>query len=86
MKVEVKLFGAFRAHEAGDRVELELAPGATVADLRERLAAYAGAHWPAFCPKLLQVSAFASDTAVLRDADPLPADGRLAVLPPVSGG
>jgi len=26
------------------------------------------------------------DVEILRDGDPLPADGRLAVLPPVSGG
>ncbi|MCO5054132.1 MoaD/ThiS family protein [Thermomonas sp.] len=86
MKVEVKLFGAFRDYEADARVTLELTPEAKVADVRDALAAYAGAHWPQFCPKLLKYSAFASERAVLREGDPIPADGRMAVLPPVSGG
>ncbi|HRO86742.1 MAG: MoaD/ThiS family protein [Chiayiivirga sp.] len=86
MKVEVKLFGAFRDHQPDGCVHLELAPGARVDDLRLALEAYASAHWPAFCPKLLKYSAFASEKAVLREADPVPEDGRMAVLPPVSGG
>jgi molybdopterin synthase sulfur carrier subunit len=86
VKVEVKLFGAFRDHQPDGCVHLELAPGARVDDLRLALEAYASAHWPAFCPKLLKYSAFASEKAVLREADPVPEDGRMAVLPPVSGG
>jgi len=86
VKVEVKLFGAFRDHQPDGCVHLELAPGARVDDLRLALEAYASAHWPAFCPKLLKYSAFASEKAVLREADPIPDDGRMAVLPPVSGG
>jgi molybdopterin synthase sulfur carrier subunit len=86
MNIEVKLFGAFRDHQPDARVALELAEGATVADLRRALEAHAAAHWPAFNPKLLAYSAFASDKSVLRETDALPADGRLAVLPPVSGG
>ncbi len=86
MKVEVKLFGAFRDHQPDGCVHLELAPGARVDDLRLALEAYASAHWPAFCPKLLKYSAFASEKAVLREADPVPEDGRMAVLPPGSGG
>lgn len=86
MKVEVKLFGAFRDHQPDGCVHLELAPGARVDDLRLALEAYASAHWPAFCPKLLKYSAFASEKVVLREADPVPEDGRMAVLPPVSGG
>jgi molybdopterin synthase sulfur carrier subunit len=34
----------------------------------------------------LHSSALASDSAVLRDHEAVPADGRMAVLPPVSGG
>ncbi len=86
MKVEVKLFGAFRDHETESKVILEFAPEARVADVRQGLAAYADAHWPQFSPKLLAASAFASEHAVLREDDPIPADGKMAVLPPVSGG
>ncbi len=86
MKIDVQLFGAFRDHQPEARIALELAEGATVADLRRALEAHALAHWPAFNPKLLAYSAFASETSVLRESDALPADGRMAVLPPVSGG
>lgn len=86
MKVTLSLFGAFRSFDPGAQVTLELADGACVADLRAALDAYGQAHWPGFSPGLLQRSAFASDTTVLRDAEALPADGRMAILPPVSGG
>jgi sulfur-carrier protein len=86
MTITLNLYGAFRDHAADGRVELALADGACVADLRAALEAHARAHWTGFNPALLRVSAFASDSEVLRDADPLPADGRVAILPPVSGG
>lgn len=86
MKVAIKLFGAFRDHEPSGQVTLEIADGARVADLRQALAAFAAAHWPRFRPGLLEYSAFASETAVLRETEPVPADGHVAILPPVSGG
>ena len=86
MKVEVKLFGAFREFEPEAKLLLELAADAQVADVRRALSAHAGEHWPHFSPTLLAHSAFASEHAVLREGDPIPADGRMAVLPPVSGG
>lgn len=86
MKVDVSLFGAFRELDPGARVELEVPEAARVADLRAALDAHARAHWPGYRPELLKVSAFASEHAVLRDADPLPPGVPMAVLPPVSGG
>lgn len=86
MKVELGLFGAFRSHDPGARVVLELPEGARVADLREALDRHAREHWPAYRPELLKASAFASETTVLRDADAVPAGVAMAVLPPVSGG
>ena len=86
MKVEVKLFGAFRAHDPGATLELELPDEARVADLREALDRHAREHWPAYRPELLKASAFASETTVLRDAEPVPEGVAMAVLPPVSGG
>lgn len=86
MKVEVSLFGAFRSHDPGARVVLEVPEGARVSDLREALDHHARAHWPAYRPELLKASAFASETTVLRDAEPVPAGAMMAVLPPVSGG
>ena len=86
MKVEVKLFGAFRDYQAEAFVRLDVPAQAKVADVRSALSAYAGSHWPQCNPKLLDYSAFASEQAVLRESDPIPADGQMAVLPPVSGG
>jgi molybdopterin synthase sulfur carrier subunit len=86
VKVELSLFGAFRSHDPGARLVLDVPEGARVADLREALDRHARAHWPAYRPELLKASAFASETAVLRDAEAVPAGVAMAVLPPVSGG
>lgn len=86
MKVQVRLFGAFRSFDPRAQVELELPEGACVADLRVALEQYGLAHWGGFKPALLRYSAFASETTLLRNADLLPAYGSVAVLPPVSGG
>lgn len=86
MKVELSLFGAFKAHDPGARIELEVPEGARVADLREALDRHAREHWPSYRPELLKVSAFASETAVMRDAEALVPGVAMAVLPPVSGG
>ena len=86
MRVEVSLFGAFREYEPSARVTLELAEGTRVADVRSALSAYGQAHWPGFNDGLLQRSAFASDTTILRDHESVPAGARMVVLPPVGGG
>lgn len=86
MNLELSLFGAFREYEPSARIRLDVSPDATVADVREAFARYAQAHWPTFRPALLKSSAFASESTVLREHEPVPADGRMAVLPPVSGG
>lgn len=85
MRFEIQLFGALREVEPGGRLVLE-APASDVGGLRAALAAHAGGAWPEGPRALLARSAFASETSILRDADPLPEDGRLALLPPVSGG
>jgi molybdopterin synthase sulfur carrier subunit len=86
MKIEVRLFGAFRDYDPAAVVHLELPDDARVADVRAALDAHGRAHWPGFQPALLQRSALASENTVLRDHEALPANGRMAVLPPVSGG
>lgn len=85
MDIELELFGALRDLEPGDRMQLPVA-GTTVADLRAALASHAAARWPRISPGLLNSCAFATPSTVLRDSQPLPADGRMVVLPPVSGG
>ena len=85
MNIELSLFGAFREH-AAQPIELELPDDANVRDLRDAIGAFARVCWPTMRPGLLARSAFASEYRVLQDADPLPRDGRVALLPPVSGG
>ncbi|HEX2597040.1 MAG TPA: MoaD/ThiS family protein [Luteimonas sp.] len=86
MKIDIQLFGAFRDHDPAARVQLDVPDDARVADVRAALDAYGRAHWPRFQPALLQRSALASDSAVLRDHEAVPGGRRMAVLPPVSGG
>ena len=85
MIIELELFGALRGLETGDRLSLEVS-GNRVVDLRAALAAHAATHWPNLAPGLLAKCAFATHSEILRDAAALPDDGRMAALPPVSGG
>lgn len=85
MDIELELFGALRGLEPGDRLQLAIA-GDSVGDLRAALAVHAATRWPRVSPGLLGSCAFATKDSVLRDSDALPRDGRMVVLPPVSGG
>lgn len=86
MKVELSLFGVFRSFDPEARIVLEVDDGARIGDLRRALQRHAEGHWSGFKPSLLSSSAFASEQSVLRDGEAVPANGRLAILPPVSGG
>lgn len=84
-QVTVQLFGAFSDLDPQREIAVEVA-GDKVADLRAALRALLPVRWPQFRAGLLDYSAFADGQRVLRDHDALPGDGRVAVLPPVSGG
>ena len=86
MKVEVALFGAFRDFDRRARIQVEVPDDASVAQLRQAVRAHGETHWPLFNAGLLASSAFASNEAVLRDREPVPADGNVVLLPPVCGG
>ena len=81
MRVKAKLFAGIRELVGGSEVVVDLADGATVRDLEERL----GFDYPRLEP-LLPSLAFAVDeeyTArdhVLHDGD------EVAIIPPISGG
>lgn len=83
--IQVQLFGAF-SELVPDRVLQVEVDGDSVADLRRAMHEQLTQRWPAFRSGLLAYSAFADEQRVLRDSEPLPVDGRVAVLPPVSGG
>lgn len=82
MRVCVSLFGALRQYYSEDDIEVDVIEGARIADLHHTLGAHGQAHWATFRAGLLRVSAFASDTTPLCDDDSVPADGRIAILPP----
>ena len=81
MIIHVHLFARARDLARTDRIDTELAEGATVADLRRRLAA----DYPALAG-LLERSAIAVDNDFADDSRVLPANAEVALLPPVSGG
>lgn len=85
MQVELELFGALRGLQPEDRMQLAV-EGPAVTDARVALQTHALRHWPQAAQALLPSCAFATTSEILRDPQPLPADRKLAVLPPVSGG
>ena len=82
-EVTIHLFGAFRQPGLGDRLEIAVPVDADIAELRRATGEYLG-PWPN-ARALLESSAFATDTAVLSEQDPVP-DGEMSILPPVCGG
>lgn len=85
-RITLSLYGAFRDLASTPMLRFELPQAQRIADLRDALPAQFAAEHAERARALIAVSAFASDTALLRDSDPLPADGALSILPPVSGG
>ena len=81
MIVRVRLFAAARQLVGAERVELELADGATVADLRRAMSAQFTA-----AAGLLPQSLFAIDTEYAHDDTVVAPTAEIAVIPPVSGG
>ena len=81
MTFEVRLFARAKDLAGAESVRVELPPGATVAELRRRLAA----ERPALAG-LLTRCAIAVNDEFADDALTLPHTAEVAVLPPVSGG
>jgi molybdopterin converting factor subunit 1 len=81
MTVTVRLFARARDLAGADALVVELPAGATVAQLRGRLAE----RCPALAA-LLARSALAVDGEFAREDQPLDGAGEVALLPPVSGG
>lgn len=81
MTVRVLLFAAARDHAGADAVAVELAPGATVAQVRAALAQ----QLPGLA-SLLSRSAVAVNHDFAEDHRVLVAGDEVAIIPPVSGG
>ena len=81
MTVRVRLFAAAKDTAGCDTLELDLPDGATVADLRRRIAA----HIPQLANLLSRVM-FVIDAEYAGDDHRIPPEADLACIPPVSGG
>ncbi|MCB1553305.1 MAG: hypothetical protein KDJ14_05805 [Xanthomonadales bacterium] len=86
IQIQLDLYGACRDLHSQPSLSLALPQDSLVGALRAALPACFDRADLARATALVASSAFASDSALLRDADVIPADGRLAILPPVSGG
>ena len=73
-------------HQAPIWKQEHFVDGATIGDVKAALGAYAASHWDGWHERILRSTVLASKEAVLRNDDPVPPDGHLAILPPVSGG
>ena len=83
-EIRIKLFGGFRQLRSESTLVVDLESASTVADLRSRIARVFRDDENAL--GLLKASAFATDSRVLDDAESVPGDAELALLPPVCGG
>jgi molybdopterin synthase catalytic subunit len=81
MTRRARCFARLKDLAGADVLTADLPPGATVGDLRRRLAA----DHPALAG-LLARCAVAVDDEFADDALPLPPNAEVALLPPVSGG
>lgn len=80
--VTVRLFAMLRERAGADRLALELPPGATVADVLDRLAAD-----PRLCGALPRESlVLAVNRTYAREDERLSPGDELALIPPVAGG
>ena len=84
-EIIVQLFGAFSELDAQRQLSVAV-EGGQVSDLRRALRVLLQERFPQFRAGLVDYSAFADEQRVLRDNELLPSDGRVAILPPVSGG
>jgi sulfur-carrier protein len=81
MIVKVKLFAVAKDLAGRDVLSIELPPGATIAELRQRIAS----QHPAL-NNVLSHALWAVDAHYAEDATPLNELSNVALIPPVSGG
>jgi molybdopterin converting factor small subunit len=77
----VRLFATFRDLAGADAISVPLEPGASVSDLRERLATM----WPNMRGLLAKSAVAVNEEYAAGDREIRPGDD-LALIPPVSGG
>ena len=87
-RVRLRLFGAFRDVARGGELTLDVPPGTTVANLRAHVKEELARAVPTRRHvELVDLSALASESAILPESHPLgDGDVCLSILPPVCGG
>lgn len=80
--IKVRLFGAFRQDNPESSLTVEIPEQGRVGDLRQAMEAALESE---NARSLLKASAFATDSEVLDDHDPVP-EREISILPPVCGG
>ncbi len=81
-EIPVRLFGAFRQGRPDSTLTVEVGADARVAELRQAMHSALDSD---SARALLKASAFATDTEVLDDDQPVP-EREISILPPVCGG
>jgi hypothetical protein len=79
--LRIELYGCLKDGGLGDFAEVEVAPGSTARQALEALSLRLGKR-----AVLAQAAVLATDSLILRPEEEVPADARLAALPPVCGG
>lgn len=85
MKIELKLFGAFRTLSSQEAIDFDLPENATSNDLRSAIEILANTEGQTRLVDLLPACRFSTETDILGKNAPL-TSGQYAILPPVSGG
>lgn len=86
MNVHISLYGALREADPEGALVLAVPDGCTIGQLRDQLVDFLATHAPQVSVGVVRRSAFATADTILHDYERVPADGELAILPPVSGG
>ena len=85
-RVELLLFGPLRKYSPNGKVTLHLPLDSSLSTLKKEVALWIKNHNPSFDNSLLEASAIATQTEVLKSDFVIQEDCELAILPPVCGG
>ena len=81
MKVRIKLFAAAKELAGRDTLEIEVPPGATIADARAAVTTTVPA-----LEQIVSHSVWAIGAEYVHDSTPITEQSDIALIPPVSGG
>ena len=81
MQIEILMFAAARQAAGSERIRVEVDSDATAGDVIDAI----GQGWPQLAP-LLPACRLAIDNSYVDGDAVIPANGEIALIPPVSGG